>query len=151
MTHLSIIDKTRPNRQWLDALRSYASVSDNSADALLESLLLRACLRVQEMADRSLLDCTVRLSEDGLEYGVVRLYGTVAEIVSVTDASGNPVAWTRSGHMLYVDASDVVVTYKTTADPGDFDELLPVVLQYATALYDGQDARTLASILSQCL
>jgi hypothetical protein len=28
--------------------------------------------------------------------------------------------------------------------------LLPVVYQYATALYDGQDSRTLASILEQC-
>lgn len=151
MTHLSIIDKTRPNRQWLDALRMYASVSDPSADALLESFLLRACLRVQEMADRSLLDCTVRLVEDDVQC-VVRLYGSVSEIISVTDAAGNPVEWHRvSEHMLHVDATHAVVVYKTTADPGDFDELLPVALQYATALYDGQDAKTLASILSQCL
>lgn len=150
MINLSIIDKTRPDGAWLEALRSYASVSDNSSDALLESLLLRACLRVQEMADRSLLSCTMRLTED-VEYGVVRLFGTVSEIVSVTDGAGNAVAWTRSGHMLNVEASDVVVTYKTTADQGDIDDLLPVALQYATALYDGQDAKTLSSILSQCL
>ena len=151
MINLSIIDKAQPDSQWLDALRSYAAVSDQTTDNMLSSLLLRACLRVQEMADRSLLDCTLRLVDDDVQC-VVRLYGSVSEIVSVTDAAGNPVEWHRvSEHMLHVDATHAVVVYKTTANPGDFDELLPVVLQYATALYDGQDAKTLASILSQCL
>jgi hypothetical protein len=47
-------------------------------------------------------------------------------------------------------ASSVVVEYTTQANEGAILELLPVVYQYAAALYDGQDSKALAAILMQC-
>lgn len=152
MITLNIIESSRPSAAWLEGLKAYAAVSDDTRDALLESLLLRACLRVQEMADRSLLACTFRLEEDEVDRGVVRLYQTVAEVLTVTDGGGHAIAWAKGNRMLSVDtAGHVAVEYTTAPREGDIDELLPVVYQYATALYDGEDQRTLANILTQCL
>ena len=151
MITLNIIESSRPSATWLDGLKAYASVPDASQDSLLESLLLRACMRVQEMADRSILACTLRLDEDEVENGVVRLYQTIAEVLTVTDGEGNALAWTKATRNVSVGAADhVVVTYRTEPRDGDIAELLPVVYQYATALYDGEDPRTLANILTQC-
>ena len=151
MITLNIIESSRPSAEWLEGLKAYASVPDASQDSLLESLLLRACMRVQEMADRSLLASTLRLEEDEVENGVVRLYQTIAEVLTVTDGEGNALAWTKATRTVSVGAADhVVVTYRTEPRDGDIAELLPVVYQYATALYDGEDPRTLANILTQC-
>ena len=151
MITLNIIESSRPSAEWLEGLKAYASVPDASQDTLLESLLMRACTRVQEMADRSLLACTLRLEEDEVENGLVRLYQTIAEVLTVTDGEGNPLVWAKATRTVSVGAADhVVVTYRTEPRDGDIAELLPVVYQYATALYDGEDPRTLANILSQC-
>lgn len=151
MITLNIIESSSPSAEWLEGLKAYASVPDASQDSLLESLLLRACMRVQEMADRSLLACTLRLEEDEVENGVVRLYQTIAEVLTVTDGEGNALAWAKATRTVSVGAADhVVVTYRTEPRDGDIAELLPVVYQYATALYDGEDPRTLANILTQC-
>lgn len=149
MINIRIIEHDSPCIAWLDSLKMYASVADDSQDALLNSLLLRACLRVQEMADRSILSCRIRLTDEEAE-GLVRLYQTVSEIQSVKDAQGNAISWSMSGNVMHVDSSSVVVEYSTMPEQGDIEELLPVVYQYATALYDGEDSRTLANILSQC-
>jgi hypothetical protein len=42
------------------------------------------------------------------------------------------------------------VTFTTEVNAADYDRLLPIVLQYATGIYDGQDSRTLNLILTQC-
>lgn len=149
MIELSIIERDVPCMAWLDTLKMYASVADDSQDALLNSLLLRACLRVQEMADRSILACRFRLTEDEVD-GSVRLYQSVADVISVKDMEGNGVSYSRDGKSIYVLHSAVVVEYTTEPKQGDIDDLLPVVYQYATALYDGEDSRTLANILTQC-
>lgn len=151
MITLNIIESSRPSAEWLEGLKAYASVPDASQDSLLESLLHRACLRVQEMADRSLLACTLRLEEDGVENGLVRLYQTTAEVLTVTDGEGNALAWAKGSRTVSVGAADhVVVTYRTEPRDGDIAELLPVAYQYATALYDGEESKTLANILLQC-
>lgn len=151
MITLNIIESSRPSATWLDGLKAYASVPDASQDSLLESLLLRACLRVQEMADRSILACTFRLEEDEVENGLVRLYQTAAEVLTVTDGEGNPLTWAKGNRTLSVGAADsVAVEYTTEPREGDIAALLPVVYQYATALYDGEDQRTLTNILMQC-
>lgn len=151
MITLNIIESSRPSAEWLEGLKAYASVPDASQDSLLESLLLRACMRVQEMADRSILACTLQLEEDEVENGLVRLYQTIAEVLTVTDGEGNPLEWSKGNHAVSVGAADhVVITYRTEPREGNVAELLPVVYQYATALYDGEDPRTLANILTQC-
>lgn len=151
MIELEIIERNEIPAGWLVGFKSFASVADDSQDALLESLLLRAVLRVQEMADRSILGCRFRLSENEVENGVVRLYQTVKTVEKVMDAEGNEIRWTRANRILSCGyAGSVSVEYTTEANEGTIYELLPVVYQYATALYDGQDSRTLAAILMQC-
>ena len=57
----------------------------------------------------------------------------------------------QRGRSVYVGTDSYVeVTFTTEVKAADYDRLLPVVLQYATGIYDGQDARTLNSILQQC-
>ena len=100
MIELDIIERNEIPAQWLAEFKAYASVADNSQDALLESLLLRSVLRVQEMADRSILPCRFRLQEDEVQDGVVRLYQTIKTIDKVTDAEGNSVRYTRANKIL---------------------------------------------------
>lgn len=134
----------------LEGFKAYAAISDESQDMLVSSMLTRAMLRVQEQADRSLIPCTFRLEDDEVD-GLVRLYQNIDQIVSVKDGNGQAIAWTKAGRTLSVGmVSSVVVEYTTQAQEGNVIDLLPVVYQYAAALYDGQDSRTLASILSQC-
>lgn len=151
MIELEIIERNELPAEWMAGFKAYASVADESQDALLESLLLRSVLRVQEMADRTILGCRFRLAENEVEDGVIRLYQSVKSIDRVTDGEGNEIRWTRANRTLSCGVVDeVVVEYTTEATAGNVDELLPVVYQYATALYDGQDSRTLAAILMQC-
>lgn len=151
MIELEIIERNELPAEWIAGFKAYASVADESQDALLESLLLRSVLRVQEMADRTILGCRFRLAENEVEDGVIRLYQSVKSIDRVTDGEGNEIRWTRANRTLSCGVVDeVVVEYTTEATAGNVDELLPVVYQYATALYDGQDSRTLAAILMQC-
>ena len=134
----------------LEGFKAYAAISDESQDMLVASMLTRAMLRVQEQADRSLIPCTFRLEDDEVD-GLVRLYQNIDQIVSVKDGNGQAIAWTKAGRTLSVGmVSSVVVEYTTKASEGNVIDLLPVVYQYAAALYDGQDSRTLASILNQC-
>ena len=134
----------------LDGFKAYAAISDESQDMLVASMLTKAMLRVQEQADRSLIPCTFRLEDDEVD-GLVRLYQNIDQIVSVKDGNGQAIAWTKAGRTLSVGmVSSVVVEYTTKASEGNVIDLLPVVYQYAAALYDGQDSRTLASILNQC-
>lgn len=150
MIELDIIEKSEVPAEWLTALKDYAAVSDSSRDAMLGGLLRLAVLRVQEMADRSLIACTLRVRDDDARRGV-RLYQTVNEIVSVRDmAEGHDVPYTFDGRSILVGVKTAEVEYTTTVLESSVDELLPVVLQYATALYDGQDSKTLSNILSQC-
>ena len=134
----------------LEGFKAYAAVADNSQDALLSSLLTRAMLRVQEMADRSLLSCTFCLTDDECS-GLVRLYQSVKEIVSVQDGEGRAIPYTKASRTLSVGhAKSIVIEYTTQVNNGTLTDLLPVVYQYAAALYDGQDSKALAAILMQC-
>lgn len=150
MIDLHIIERGEIPAGWLDALKAYAAVPDGSQDEMLNALLLRSVLRVQEMADRSIIACTFRLREQEVEGHEVRLYQTIDRVTSVTSGDGHDIGWSRRGKTLTVYEDNVVVEYTTAPLEGDIDELLPVVYQYATALFDGEDSRTLASILSQC-
>lgn len=150
MIEVSIIERGEPEAGWMTLFREYASIPDGSPERVLNALLVRAVLRVQEYADRSLLPCTMRV-HDSEAAGGVRLYQSVDEVVSVTDNYGNAVDYTLEGRGVTVSAEAVTVTYRTEPVQGDIDQLLPVVLQYATALYDGAATGTLTSILKQCL
>ena len=151
MVSLEIIERDEPSFGWLDELKAYASVADDAQDSLLNALLLRACIRVQEMADRSILACTLKLTDEDVEDNTVRLFQTVAEVLEVTSAEGHRQYWQPAGKNIRVYSNTAVVMYRTEPRQADIDRLLPVVYQYATALYDGEDSKTLANILTQCL
>ena len=149
MIELNIIEKADTPAEWLEQFKAYASIADNSQDSLLQAILSKAVLSVQQKADRSLIACTFELSEDEIEGNAVRLYQTVSQVVSVKGKAAD-LYWEPRGHSLRVYGDSVTVVYKTEPRAGDIDDLLPIVYQYATALYDGEDSKTLASILSQC-
>lgn len=149
MIELTIIEKADTPAAWLEQFKAYASIADNAQDSLLQAILSKAVLSVQQKADRSLIACTIELYEDEVEGNAVRLYQSVSQVVSVKH-EGNGVAYSFIGRKVHVAHSPVTVTYKTEPHLADIDTLLPIVYQYATALYDGEDSKTLASILSQC-
>lgn len=145
------IKSGEPTREQLTMLKQYAAVPDDSRDALLFGLLKRAIKVVQETADKSILPCTMEVTYTDVEPGdIVRLYQTPGKILSVTDANGSPVSYELQGKRITALASSFVVRYETAPDCVEAAELLAVVLQYATALYDGAETATLSNILAQC-
>ena len=151
MIRLSLISSELVGLQWIDAFRQYASIPSQGQDGMLSGLLTRAAFVIQEYADTSVLACSFRLSADSVDDRSVRLYQTVAEVVSVKDASGEDVPYSLEGRTVRLgrDAAAVAVEYRTAPDLGEQERLLPVVLRYATALYDGQDNAELTKIVQE--
>ena len=150
MVRLEVIEVAKPDTSAYDALVQYAAVSDAGQRDILERCLVRAFDMVQKYADVALLAGRWRVQADECS-GFVRVYmGGEAE--SVTDAHGLPVPFGQRGSKVYVGANDYVeVVFSTIVNESDYTRLLPVVLKYATAIYDGKDARELNSILKECL
>lgn len=151
MIRLTLISADDIRCEWLQELRRYAAVPDDSQDALLLDLLQCAALVVQEYADESFLPCTFRLDVHGHGGGRVRLYQDVSRVVSVTDGEGNAVPFSLSGRMLIPERSteDLSVVYDTMPEEGGVARLQTVVIRYATALYDGLGRDELDSIISE--
>ena len=149
MINLEIIERAEPSAEMLETFKQYAAVADGSQDSLLRAMLVRAILRVQEMADRSILACTLRIEEDDT-YDGIRLYQSFKDIVSVKGRMGQDIPFHIDGRKVYTSQDYAEVTYTTEPSVGAIDDLMPVVYQYATALYDGQDSKALANILTQC-
>lgn len=136
---------------WLQELKRYAAVSDDSQDALLKGLLYRAVLTIQEYADVSLLPCTFRLTVTDNESDRIRLYQTVLSVESVKDGKGEDIPFSVSGGRVQFGCmpETVVVEYTTSVEESSVCRFLPVVLRYATALYDGQDNDELSKIITE--
>ena len=140
-------------RSLLEQFKQYASVPDDSRDALLATLLRTAILRVQESADRALIQCTVRQSCVVPEAsGIIRLYLGGGDIRSITGAWRQSVPFDPlpgAKVQTFVRGQVVEVTFDTVPNENDRNELMPFVFKYATALYDGEDASVCASILNE--
>lgn len=149
MIELNIIEREEVPAIWLQQFKAYASIADDAQDALLAVMLTKAVLSVQQKADKSLIACTIELREDEIEDHSIRLYQTVAQVLSVKGKAAE-LYWEPRGHCIRVYGDSATVLYRTEPHAPDVDELLPVVFQYATALYDGEDKQTLANILAQC-
>lgn len=151
MIRKSIISSGDVELRHVQALRRYAAVPDETQDDILVHSLKRAFMAVQEEADKALLACRVRIEVTSVSAGdITRLYyggGTVTDVKTsregvAYEAVGSDIFWGGS-------ADKAVIEYETEPNEGDVEDLLPVVLQYATALYDGQDSKTLLGILRQ--
>ena len=149
MVRLEVIEIAEPDALALEALRQYAAVSDAGQDNVLMLALKRAFDMVQRSADVALLSGTFRVcASDHPRTVNVYMGGKVTEVV---DDHSVAVSYHQRGRSVYVGTDRYVeVTFTTEVNQADYDRLLPVVLQYATAIYDGQDSRTLNSILLQC-
>lgn len=154
MITLKTISTAEPLREHLTLFKQYASVADNSRDAVLLALLRTAFGRVQEAADTSLIPSTLEVSVNGGEECIssVRLYQHVSEIEFVHDGAGRDVEYTLDGRMMLLPLCphSVTIRYKTCVDGASAEQLLPVVMRYATALYDGETTETLNAILHEC-
>ena len=151
MIRLELIEVAEPSDYALEDLKRYAAVADEAQDTLLRSAIANAFDKVQRTADVALLPGRWKVcAEDHTRVLNVYMGGRV---VSVTDGNGNAVSFNQRGRKVYVGSDDYVeVEFTTEVIPAEYARLLPVVCQYATALYDGQtDQRILNQILSQCL
>ena len=142
-------------RNLLGQLKQYASVPDDSRDALLDALLRTAVQKVQEFADKALAVTTLRVTAKVPEgSGVIRLYMGGGDVTHCTADTGEEVPFDPlpGGRLqLFVRRGTVQVTYTTRPNEGDRQALLPTVLRYATALYDGEEADALNRILTEAL
>ena len=139
-------------RNLLGQFKQYASVPDDSRDALLTSLLKSAVIMVQEYADTPLAVCTYRVTAPVPASGVVRLYMGGGDIVSCQGSDGEFVRYDPlpGGRVqTFIRTGYVRIEYTTAPNAGDRDRLLPTVYRYATALYDGEETDTLDKILRE--
>lgn len=149
MVKLSVIECGRPSQGALDMLMMYASVSDQGQRTILESCLVRAFDVVQRYADVALLPGRWRIVASDYS-GEINVYmGGVVEYVS--GRSGQALTYLQYGNKVSIPGNYAEVVFTTTVNPIQYDALLPVVLKYATALYDGEDTKELNSILKECL
>lgn len=149
MVRLEIIELATPGAPALDALMSYAAVSDEGQRAILEGLLTTAFDVVQRSADVALLPGKFRVCAED-HRGEVKVY-MGGKVESVTDSKGWAVMFNQRGRKVYVGESEYVeVVFTTEVNSADYSRLLPVVLRYATALYDGKEGRELNAILKEC-
>lgn len=149
MIRLEVIEMAEPGTGALDALKAYAAVSDAGQDDVLNMSLRRAFDIVQRVSDVALLPGTFRIcAEDHPRTVNVYMGGKVTD---VKDDRGVVVSHHQRGRSVYVGTDRYVeVIFTTEVNPADYDRLLPVVLRYATAIYDGKDAKELNQILKEC-
>ena len=140
-------------RGMLEDLKQYASIPDDSRDAMLTRILRNAALSVQEYADRPFLETRLRVTAAVPEStGIVRLYMGGGDIDGCTDAAGEFVRFDPlpGGRVqLFRRGIPVTITYTTKPTEGDREALYHTVLRYATADYDGAETKELNNILSE--
>lgn len=149
MVRLDVITTDEPCCSALDALKAYAAVSDPGQELLLSMALKRAFSEVQRYADVALLPGRYRVTAED-HPGIVKVY-MGGKAVSAKDSLGLPVRYEQRGCKVYVGTDGVVeVEFITEVNEADYERLLPVVLRYATAVYDGKSRGELSQILKEC-
>lgn len=148
MVRLEVIEIEQPSEYALESLMAYASVSDEGQKDILKECLVRAFDMVQRASDTALLSGKWRISADD-HSGTLRVYMN-GKVESVTDGT-SPVMYNQKGRNVYVSTDDYCeVVFTTEVNEAEYARLLPVVLRYATALYDGKEGRELNAILREC-
>lgn len=152
MINVQVIQSTDPHADQLEKLRQYASVPNDQRDALLMGCLKKALLTIQAHTDTALLHCTIRMTVPDVKRGEsFKLYQGGRRILSVKDQDGNQPLFSQDEDRITIKQAcqRVIVTYENEVLPAEALKLEPTAWQYATALYDGEDAATLADILKQ--
>lgn len=142
-------------RGMLEDFKQYASIPDNSRDAMLTRILRKAALAVQQYADRPFLETECRVTAVVPEAtGVVRLYMGGGDITGCTDAAGQAVPFDPlpGGRVLvYRRGIKVSITYTTKPTDGDRDILYHTIIRYATADEAGAETQELNKILTEAM
>lgn len=150
MIQVRIIESGEPQTDHLEQFKQYASVPDDSRDGVLQKMLKRAMLAVQEHSDTALLPCKFELTiTDVKPEDRVRLYQGGKTVTRAEDQDGQPVEFVQEGSSLCIRrcCSTLVVVYENEVNIPEAEKLQPVVWQLATAIYDGEDPKVQASIL----
>lgn len=149
MVKCQVIEQGTPTDGALSMLMKYAAVSDEGQKDILSSCLVRAMNLVQRYADVALIPGKWHIVATE-HSGEINVYmGGMVE--SVKDRHGLPITYQQCGNKVYVSGDYADVVFTTDVDPAQYEALFPVVMKYATALYDGSDAVTLNSILKEAL
>jgi len=137
----------------LEDFKSYASIPDDCQDTYLLKLLRNAVLRLQQYADRAIVECQLRVTlRVPAATGVVKLYMGGGNISSCKDERGNDVPYdvmTEGRIATFVRDATITVEYTTVPSLADRSSLLQAVLRYATADYDGAETAELNRILTE--
>ena len=149
MVKLRVIEQGKPTDGALNMLMKYSAVFDEGQKEILSSCLVRAMDMVQRTADVALLPGRWRIVAS--EYnGEIKVYmGGVVE--NVSGRHGEAIPFQQYGDKVFVSGDYAEVVFTTEVDPAQYDDLFPVVLKYATALYDGEDTVELNSILKEAM
>lgn len=150
MIQVRIIESGEPQADHLEQFKQYASVPDDSRDGVLQKMLKRAMLAVQEHSDTALLPCKFELTiTDVKPEDRIRLYQGGKTVTRVEDQDGQPVEFTQVGSSIRVSrrCATLVVVYQNEVNIPEAEKLQPVIWQLATAIYDGEDPKVQASIL----
>lgn len=149
MVRLKVIEQGTPSDDTLSMLMKYAAVSDEGQKEILSECLVRAMDMVQRYADKALLPGKWRIVASDY-HGEIKVYmGGTVEYVS--GRQGQSISHQQFGNTVYVGGDYAEVVFTTEVEPAEFNVLLPVVLKYATALYDGEDSKELNAILKEAL
>lgn len=141
-----------PLADHLEQFKQYASVPDDSRDGILQKLLRSAMLTVQEFSDVAMLPCKIELSATNVRRGeAVKLYQGGHEVLAVADESGEPVPYTQEPGQLRIQkhCDYLTVIYRNRVIPPQAEKLLPICLELATAIYDGEDTKVQCAILKK--
>lgn len=150
MIQVRIIESGEPQADHLEQFKQYASVPDDSRDGVLQKMLKRAMLAVQEHSDTAILPCKFELTITDVKPGdTVRLYQGGKTITRAEDQNGETVEYTQVGSSIRVSrrCATLVVVYQNEVNIPEAEKLQPVIWQLATAIYDGEDSKVQASIL----
>ena len=137
----------------LEDFKAYASIPDDGQDTYLLKLLRNAVLRVQEYADRAIVECELRVTvQVPAATGIVKLYLGGGNVSSCKNERGEDVPYdnlTEGRLATFVRDGSVTVQYTTVPNAADRDALLQTALRYATADYDGAETAELNRILTE--
>ena len=149
MVKLRVIEQGAPTDGALMMLMKYAAVFDEGQKEILSSCLVRAMDLIQRYADVALLPGRWRVTASEHSGDIALYMGGKVEYVS--GRRGERLQYHQYGDRVFVPGDYAEVVFATEVNPAEYERLFPVVMEYATALYDGEEGAVLNAILKECL
>lgn len=131
-------------------VKAYANITTSDDDTLLTRILNSALTRVEDISNISLAANTIKLYSERVSTSERLFIQPVASVTSVIEVeNGESLNFTLYNDKSRVKfpESEVTITYVTT--PSLNDELKQIVIELASAMYDGQDKAVIEGILQK--